>query len=598
MIRTKEELYEDVPVYIKSNGSTSISKTTGSSLKTMLINIIDSMSMDGVPRGLIAMWSGLIADIPAGWRLCNGVDGAPDLRDKFVVGAGGLYSVRQTLGSNSHTHLSSISGTAITIGQMPYHSFFTVNTKTGGIGTGEVPNSPAYSVSWKRVGADGSNNSNLNYALSGDLEEPTRGKTNSIGEGKTHTHTINLLPESNIPESMALAFIQYVGLNIINDGTPPTPPAPTKLTPTSTGFTISWGESFSSYGIFSYRISLDDDVILEVPNMLPSFDARLASIFVDKIPGVTYYVGVQAVDMFENLSSIVYTSYTIPLPLPLISDFSLSKKYPNALDLKFKLDAVEGLNSVEIFMSETLNGIYLLISDEWPLPLHPVLNGYYEYKLEDLASSTPYYFKARVKMNNDVRGPYTSKLITSTRLPEVINTTTATLPPSDPHCPVKGTMVTLLDGTETEVENLKEGDQLMSGKIDTFIDSQDEEVFTWSNSKLRVRPASATVKSITKEFSNNIVSINDGLVEVSESHTHLIRRGEFWKFVSAKNVKEGDYIHSTSGHLLVTKVEFKTDKTEVYKLVLNAPNHLFYANGVLTHNPVDPETDEKIREVL
>ena len=40
-----------------------------------------------VPVGGIIMWSGDIASIPSGWALCNGANGTPDLRDKFVVGA-------------------------------------------------------------------------------------------------------------------------------------------------------------------------------------------------------------------------------------------------------------------------------------------------------------------------------------------------------------------------------------------------------------------------------------------------------------------------------------------------------------------------------
>lgn len=40
-----------------------------------------------VPRGGIIMWSGSISNIPAGWALCDGTNGTPDLRDKFIVGA-------------------------------------------------------------------------------------------------------------------------------------------------------------------------------------------------------------------------------------------------------------------------------------------------------------------------------------------------------------------------------------------------------------------------------------------------------------------------------------------------------------------------------
>jgi hypothetical protein len=64
---------------------------------------------NGVPTGAIIMWSGSIASIPSGWLLCNGTSGTPDLRDRFIVGAGTTYAVAATGGSAnatlvSHTH--------------------------------------------------------------------------------------------------------------------------------------------------------------------------------------------------------------------------------------------------------------------------------------------------------------------------------------------------------------------------------------------------------------------------------------------------------------------------------------------------------------
>ena len=61
------------------------------------------------PTGGIIMWSGSIASIPNGWGLCNGTNGTPDLRDRFVIGAGSSYTVTQTGGTKdavvvSHTH--------------------------------------------------------------------------------------------------------------------------------------------------------------------------------------------------------------------------------------------------------------------------------------------------------------------------------------------------------------------------------------------------------------------------------------------------------------------------------------------------------------
>lgn len=46
----------------------------------------------GVPRGGIILWSGAANAIPAGWALCDGAGGTPDLRGRFIVGAGGVYN--------------------------------------------------------------------------------------------------------------------------------------------------------------------------------------------------------------------------------------------------------------------------------------------------------------------------------------------------------------------------------------------------------------------------------------------------------------------------------------------------------------------------
>jgi hypothetical protein len=39
-----------------------------------------------MPSGLIAMWHGLLANIPSGWVLCDGNNGTPNLLDRFVQG--------------------------------------------------------------------------------------------------------------------------------------------------------------------------------------------------------------------------------------------------------------------------------------------------------------------------------------------------------------------------------------------------------------------------------------------------------------------------------------------------------------------------------
>lgn len=82
---------------------------------------------DIVPSGVIVMWSGSIANIPSGWLLCNGSNGTPDLRDRFIVGAGSTYAVAATGGANTVT---------LSTSEMPLHTHnFSATTSTDGTHT-------------------------------------------------------------------------------------------------------------------------------------------------------------------------------------------------------------------------------------------------------------------------------------------------------------------------------------------------------------------------------------------------------------------------------------------------------------------------------
>lgn len=54
--------------------------------------------------GMIMLWYGSVATIPSGWHLCDGTVGTPDLRNKFIFGAGAAYNPGDTGGAYSHDH--------------------------------------------------------------------------------------------------------------------------------------------------------------------------------------------------------------------------------------------------------------------------------------------------------------------------------------------------------------------------------------------------------------------------------------------------------------------------------------------------------------
>jgi microcystin-dependent protein len=161
-----------------------------------------------IPPGGIIMWSGTIANIPEGWALCNGAGGTPDLRDRFIVGAGGAYNPGATGGANS---------VALTEAQMPAHShYFNQNTNATGNHRHRILNQDQQSSFGSWIGSflaksnpfGGSENYNLNgtntepsvglTSLDGNHAHNVQGPTDSKGSGTAH---------ENRPPYYALAYI-------------------------------------------------------------------------------------------------------------------------------------------------------------------------------------------------------------------------------------------------------------------------------------------------------------------------------------------------------------------------------------------------------
>lgn len=94
------------------SGATSNIQAQLNALDTGLTTTNNNLS-SAVPTGMVMMWSGASGAIPTGYVLCDGGNGTPDLRDRFVVGAGSSYSVNNTGGSSSVT---------LTTAQMPSHT--------------------------------------------------------------------------------------------------------------------------------------------------------------------------------------------------------------------------------------------------------------------------------------------------------------------------------------------------------------------------------------------------------------------------------------------------------------------------------------------
>ncbi len=80
----------------------------------------------GIPSGGIIMWHGSADDIPEGWALCDGENGTPDLRDRFIVGAGNAYTAKDTGGvkENTLSHTHTISSENLAAGAAGNHNHY------------------------------------------------------------------------------------------------------------------------------------------------------------------------------------------------------------------------------------------------------------------------------------------------------------------------------------------------------------------------------------------------------------------------------------------------------------------------------------------
>lgn len=151
-----------------------------------IINILNSLTTElnkASPLGLIGMFEGLISNIPDGWVLCDGSNGTPDLRDKFIIGS------------------------SVDSGEQSVTSITGVNTKIGG-------NKDAIVVAHTHditdpghthtvVGANNGENASGTSSSADDATKTTSKNTTGITINSTGSSGTN----ANLPPYYALAFI-------------------------------------------------------------------------------------------------------------------------------------------------------------------------------------------------------------------------------------------------------------------------------------------------------------------------------------------------------------------------------------------------------
>ena len=162
----------------------------------------------GVPKGLISMFSGTAA--PSGWALCNGSNGTPDLRGRFIVGynptdtdydqPGNLSTGGTTTGDQGGAKSVTLTGTQS--GTSVHGHGHTLGTSSAGNHTHQIPSDSGTSGAGgiTRRSDSSSNGATTSDAAGTHSHSVTGGITNSVNTNALDAH-------ENRPPYYTLAYI-------------------------------------------------------------------------------------------------------------------------------------------------------------------------------------------------------------------------------------------------------------------------------------------------------------------------------------------------------------------------------------------------------
>ena len=179
---------------------------TDGTLKYKVINFANKSG--GVLPGVILAFSGTFdsngypidkstGNSDTAWHLCDGTNGTPDLRGRFILGASASHATGTTGGEEE---------TGLSIPNLPPHSFS---------GTTSDDGNHDHSMSLpQRHGGDGENTYGVAYFSNGDTNNSSGGNatghTNTTGNHH-HTFTTNTLgsgvKHNNMPPFYTLSYI-------------------------------------------------------------------------------------------------------------------------------------------------------------------------------------------------------------------------------------------------------------------------------------------------------------------------------------------------------------------------------------------------------
>ncbi len=196
-------------------GATYTNFALGTYYRTTDFPVMQPIADHLVPKGVINMWSGSLSDIPYGWALCDGTNGTPDLRGRFIVGYNPNDTDYNAIGKTGGAKL-----VTLTTSQMPSHSHGGTLTSSSNGNHVHSVNDYYFSESNNQVsGVNGREMLNSNTIGSNSTDYDNKFlyyKTHNTNSNGSHTHSVTLTsqgnnqPHENRPPYYTLAYIMKI----------------------------------------------------------------------------------------------------------------------------------------------------------------------------------------------------------------------------------------------------------------------------------------------------------------------------------------------------------------------------------------------------
>ena len=172
-------------------------------IQTDGLNIAGNLNVQGsfnyLPTGTIVAFNN--SEAPNGWALCDGTNGTPDLRGRFIYGHGSGKSFGELGGNETHT---------LTINEMPTHNH---NGRTGKLGAnGKYINDGKHSHKFRGQFANKSGKHSSSLIHNDNIPDFNSTFNNMVmQDNSAHSHFINSQgqnqPHNNMPPYCVLSYI-------------------------------------------------------------------------------------------------------------------------------------------------------------------------------------------------------------------------------------------------------------------------------------------------------------------------------------------------------------------------------------------------------